>query len=391
MISYKYKLYHTSRMKYLNAMLSEACFVWNHALSLQKRYYKVYHKYISLYDMERHQAKRFRRNLLSAQNVREILERLDNSYKRFFQHISNRPPKFKRDDNFSSIVFKGAYDKRRNLYYVDSCKILDNYITIKNKYIKNYRFHKSRQHEGNIKRIILKRNCLGEYFLIVVTDAKSKNYEKSHNGASVGIDFGLKTYLTLSDGTRYENPLFMKECLTDLRRYSRNLSKCKKGSNNRKRKRMELDRLWNNIYNKRDDYQWKLAHELCKKYDKIFIEDLELSQMKLGHKAARKLRDQAHFAFVQKLFYVATKYGVVVHKIDRYYPSSKSCSCGYINNDLKLSDRKWVCPHCGEVHDRDLLAANNILRRGIVELESDNKTSKHLAEGQSHQNPTISL
>ena len=93
--------------------------------------------------------------------------------------------------------------------------------------------------------------------------------------------------------------------------------------------------------------------------------------------------------FVNKLEYVATKYDVVVHKIDRFYPSSKTCECGYINKELSLKDRQWVCPECGAIHDRDLLAANNILRRGIYELESDSKTSKRTAKRLSRLHPRI--
>ena len=151
---------------------------------------------------------------------------------------------------------------------------------------------------------------------------------------------------------------------------------------------MELDRLMNDICNKRSDFQWKLAHELCRKYDCIFIEDLNLEGM--NRRWGRKMHDLAHADFVQKLEYVAKKYGVVVHKIDRFYPSSKTCECGYVNKELKLSDRQWVCPECGTIHDRDLLAANNILRRGIYELESDSKTSKRTAKRLSRWNPTIS-
>ena len=88
----------------------------------------------------------------------------------------------------------------------------------------------------------------------------------------------------------------------------------------------------------------------------------------------RKMSDLAHGEFVGKLEYVARKYGVTVHKIDRFYPSSKTCECGYVNKELKLSDREWVCPDCGKVNNRDLNAAENILRRGISELWSGCKT-----------------
>ena len=375
MISYKYKLYRTDKTKYLDKMLREACFVWNHALALQKRYYRLYGKYINCGRMKAHFVKRISRNTLHSQTVQELLERLDDAYKRFFEHLAERPPKFKRAKDFSSIVFKqGGYSMNGNVLTV-------------NKLGKRFKFSLSRPHAGKVKTLTVKRNRLGEYFIVMVLDKAPVTFRKTHNGASVGIDFGLKKYLTLSDGTAYDNPQFLKESLVELRRRNRNLSKCKKGSNNRERKRRELDRLTNGIVNRRSDFQWKLAHELCRKYDRIFIEDLNLEGM--NRRWGRKMHDLAHANFVRKLEYIATKYCVVVHKIDRFYPSSKTCECGYINKELKLSDRKWVCPECGTVHDRDLLAANNILRRGIYELESDSKTSKRTAKRLSRLHPRI--
>lgn len=369
MISYKYKLYRTPKTKYLDQMLAEACFVWNHALALQKRYYSLYHNYINVIKMRKHFARRVKRNLLHSQTVQEIVDRLDISYQRFFKRLAKRPPKFRNVRNFFSIVYRqGGY-------------LLNGNVLTINRIRKHYKFSLSRSYNGEIKKLIIKRNCIGEYFIVMVLKKGIALYGKSHNGASVGIDFGLKKYLTLSDGTRYDNPLFMKKNLAKLRRCSHNLSKSQKGSNNRVRKRNELGRLWNDICNKRNDFQWKLAHDLCRKYDNIFIENLNLAEMKLGVNTNRKLKDQAHYEFIIKLKYVASKYDVVVHKIDRYYPSSKTCTCGYVNNELKLTERKWTCPHCGAVHDRDLLAANNILRRGIVELESKSKTKKQIADG----------
>ena len=386
MITYKYKLYKTDKTKYLDKMLAEACFVWNHALALQKRYYRLYGGYIPLYTMQKHQSKRGKRCLLSAMAVQEIIERLDKSYKRFFNRIAKRPPKFKKTKDFSSIVFKGVCNQGQ--WSVNVCNLKDNSIL----FVllgKSFKYHKSRQYEGIIKRVILYRDHTGEYYIFVVTDAETKKYGKTHNGASVGIDFGLKTYLTLSDGTRYENPQFMKSTFIELHCKQRTMDKCKNGSNNRERKRKELGRIWNDICNKRSDFQWNLAHQLCRKYDHIFVEDLDLKEMRNMKRFGRKLKDLDHSGFILKLEYIATKYDVVVHKINRYYPSSMTCTCGYVNKELRLSDRKWVCPHCGAVHDRDLLAANNILRRGIYELESNSKTLKHSADGQLRYYPTI--
>ena len=120
MISYKYKLYRTDRTKHLDKMLREACFVWNHALALQKRYYRLYGKYINCGRMKAHFVKRISRNTLHSQTVQELLERLDDAYKRFFEHLAERPPKFKRAKDFSSIVFKqGGYSLNGNVLTVN--------------------------------------------------------------------------------------------------------------------------------------------------------------------------------------------------------------------------------------------------------------------------------
>ena len=360
MISYKYKLYRTDKTKHLDKMLREADFVWNHALALQKRYYRMYHKYIGCARMKAHFVKRISRNLLHSQSVQEILERLDDAYKRFFKHLAARPPKFRRAKDFSSIVFKqGGYSLNGNV------------LTI-NRISKRYKFSLSRPYDGKVKTLTVKRSPLGEYFIIMVLDKAPVSLEKTHNGASVGIDFGLKTYMTMSDGTTVKNPQFLKATLSRVQRASRKLSKTASDSHHRQARRKELNRILERIVNQRNEFQWQLAHHLCRQYDRIFIEDLQLTGMSALW--GRKMSDLAHGEFVRKLQYVATKYGVTVHKIDRFYPSSKTCTCGYVNKQLRLKDRQWTCPECGAVHSRDLLAAQNILRQGIAELESTSKT-----------------
>ena len=259
MIAYKYKLYQTKRTKHLDAMLREASFVWNHALALQKRYYSLFGKYISKNAMQKHYAKRIKRTLLHSQTTQEIIERLDTAYQRFFKKLAKRPPKFRRAIDFYSIVYKqGGFSLNGNVLTVNTIK-------------KRFKFSYSRPYEGRVKRIAIKRSRLGEYYLIITTDAEPKAYGKTHDGASVGIDFGLKTYMTLSDGTTVRNPQFLKSDLDNVRRKSRSLSKCKKGSNNRQRRRKDVCREFENITHKREDFQWKLAHELCRKYDYIFM------------------------------------------------------------------------------------------------------------------------
>ena len=378
MIAYKYKLYRTDRTKHLDKMLREACFVWNHALALQKRYYRLYHKYIGIGKMKAHFAKRIHRNLLHSQTTQEILERLDTAYQRFFSRLAKRPPKFRKAKDFSSILFKqGGYSLNGNVLTINSIK-------------KRFKFSLSRPYAGKVKTLTVKRSHLGEFFIVMVLDNAPVSIRKTHNGASVGIDFGLKKYMTLSDGSTVDNPQFLKSGLRKLQRKSRNLSKCKPGSHNRERKRLELDRHHEKVVNQRNAFQWHLAHQLCQQYDSIFIEDLQLTGMSALW--GRKMADLAHGEFVLKLQYLATKYGVTVHKIDRYYPSYKRCTCGDVNHGLQLHKRTWVCPECGTVHKRDLLAANNILRQGIAELESVSKSKNAVgASSRPRLHPRISF
>ena len=364
MISYKYKIYRTKNTRHLDNMLSEACFVWNHALSLQKRYYRIYGKYVSSARMQKHFAKRIKRTYLHSQSVQEVLQRLDTAYARFFKHIAKRPPKYKKASDSTSFCYKqGGFSLCGNVFHVNSVK-------------KDYRFSLCRPCEGKVKQVRVKRSHLNEWYIYVITDASPKSYTKTHDGASVGIDFGLKTYMTFSDGEKLSHPQFLKRDLKRLHKASHRHSRCAKGSHHREQARLALCRLHESINDKRCDFQWKLAHDLCKRYDHIFIEDLNLSGM--SRLWGRKMSDLGHSSFCGILEQVAAKYGCTVHKIDKWFPSSKLCDCGYKNDNLSLNERTWVCPQCGQIHDRDVHAAEMILRRGIYELTSDSKTIEPL-------------
>jgi putative transposase len=181
--------------------------------------------------------------------------------------------------------------------------------------------------------------------------------------SAVGFDFGLKTYLTGSDGTQIEHPQFLKHSLTQLKSADRALSRKKRGSNNRKRAKKDLFRVHRKIVNRRTDWMYKTAHQLTDTYDHIYLETLNLKAMqKLW---GRKINDLAFADFVTILHYVASQKGVTVHHIDPFFASSKIChACGYKNKELTLKDRHWQCPSCGTDHDRDRNAAHTIFAAG---------------------------
>jgi putative transposase len=292
-------------------------------------------------------------NLLGSQAVQDIAQRIDRSYKLFFENrkrgIRSAPPSFKKVRRYKSFTLKQA-----GYWLLDR-----NRIVIMGH---EYRYFKPREVEGKIKTLTVKRDSLGDIYLYLTCETEEGPVEP-RSGESVGFDFGLKMFLKASDGEDAEAPLFFKQGMKEIRKLNKSLSRKKKGSHNRKRARFELARAHRRIADRRRDYHFKLAKELTEKYSLICVEDLNLKAMqKLW---GRKISDLGHSQFVNILKYQCAKTGATVVEIPRFYPSSKTCSnCGHVLDDLPLGVREWICPACGAKHDRDLNAALNILRVG---------------------------
>jgi putative transposase len=190
---------------------------------------------------------------------------------------------------------------------------------------------------------------------------------------SVGVDLGIKDFATLSDGTKIENPKFLKKNLKKLKKEQRRLSKKQKGSNNRNKQRIKVARLHNKISNMRNDFLHKLTTKLVSENQAICLEDLNVKGMIKNHNLAQAIQDVSWSKFNTLLEYKAEWNSVSILRIGRFEPSSKMCSCGVINKDLKLSDRIWTCKDCGATHDRDVLASQNIKTIGLHSYKTYNK------------------
>ena len=366
MVVNKYKIYRNKKKnKKLHELCNSAASIWNHTVLLHRRYYKLFGKSVPKKRMRQQIAKLRKTNeywkQLNSQVAQEVVDRVFESYDRFFKKISKRPPKLKKWKDFKSIVFTQS-----------GWKIDGNCFTI-NKVV-SVKFSKSREYY-DIKNIRIKRYNVGDWWILILSSRalEDRTYTKSHKGASVGFDFSLPKFLIGSDGSEYNSPLFYYNYQNKIKRLSKQLSKKKEGSKNRQKAKNNLSKVYRDLTFKREDHHWKLAHELCKKYDFIAIEDLNIESMKKLW--GTKVSDLSFSSFVDKLEHISKKYGTVIHKIDRGYPSSKTCgACGTKNTKLKLSDREWVCESCGSVHNRDENASQNILRQGIVEYKSKCKT-----------------
>jgi putative transposase len=364
MIANKYKIYRSKKNSKLVTMCNSAASIWNHVILLRKMYYKMYRKGVSKKRMRQQIAKLRKTNMywhqLNSQTVQEIVDRVYDSYDRFFKKLAKRPPKLKKWRDFKSFVFTQS-----------GWKIEGNKLTI-NK-IGNFKFSKSREYY-DIKNIRVKRDSVGDWWLIITSSqsVEGKIFNKSHEGA-VGFDFSLPKFLIGSDGYEYSSPLFYKQGGTKISKLNRQLAKKKKGSKNRAKARVSLAREYRKIVYKRRDHHWKLSHEISYRYSHIFLETLDIEGMKKLW--GKKISDLSLSSFLYILKHVALKHDTVIHQVDKWYPSSKTCSCcGFVNKELKLSEREWFCSSCGVLHDRDQNASKNILRQGIVEYSSKCKT-----------------
>ena len=218
--------------------------------------------------------------------------------------------------------------------------------------------------EGVVKSVTISRDNAGHWYASFHVEMETTPID--HPVASVGIDLGIKTLATLSDGERFENQEPLKSELRRLRRLSRKLSRQQRGSGRWQRTRQRLARLHARIRNRRLDYLHKTTTRIARTYHLIGIEDLNVEGMLKNRRLARSISDAAFGEFHRQLQYKAEWYGGRVVAIDRFFPSSKTCgACGCVNNDLALSDRVWTCHGCGVIHDRDLNAARNIERQAL--------------------------
>ena len=215
-------------------------------------------------------------------------------------------------------------------------------------------------HPSSIRLI---RTASGKYFVSLVVETQPAPLPET--GESVGVDFGVARLATLSNGERIANPKHSAKWQRRLAFYQRRLARATKGSKRRMKVKRHVARIHEKIANSRSDTLHKLSTDLVTRFDVICVEDLHLRGMVKNHSLARSLHDASIGTAIRMIEEKAERYGKAVVKIDRWFPSSKTCSdCGYLVEKLPLSVREWSCPECGTIHDRDANAAANILAVG---------------------------
>jgi putative transposase len=293
------------------------------------------------------------------QAIRDMLA----AYKNFFT-LHRGFPKFKsKKDNKQSCRFElGAISKRND--YLSYTLSLANIKNVKFRCNEKYAIY-LQKHKDNIRQATLTKLPSGEYYLSILVDGELTHKVKDTN-AAVGIDLGVKDFVITSDGEVFENLHFKKSRATKIKRLQKQLSKKEKGSNNKNKARIRLAKAYKKINDKKQYYLHQITNALIDENQVICMEDLNVKGMLKNHCLAESIQEMNFGEFRRMLEYKAKWYNRKIVYVNRFYPSSKTCNhCGYINKNLKLSDRQWVCPECGSVIDRDINAACNIKDEGM--------------------------
>ena len=362
--TYKFKLYAAKRNKKLHRQINAAGLAYNHCIALHKRYWHLYHKSLNKFALQKHltKLKKIERfsylKEIGSQALQDVTDRIDKAYKLFWTNLKNKrktaPPNFKKVRKYKSYTLKQAgwkLDEENGAIYIAKQK---------------YRYFKSRNIEGRIKTLTVKRDALGDIYLYFVCEQEAPEVDP-RTGKSVGFDFCFKGNMLVAPDEKNDiaAPSFFQKNKKAIRAACRNLSRRQLRSNNRQKYRKVLARLYRKQANQRRDFHFKLARNLCQKYAIICLESLSMKAMQKGH--GKKVNDYGFAEFENILDYVGSQMGTRVVKVDRFYPSSQLChDCGYQNKDVKdVRVYEWTCPNCGEHHDRDRNAARNILSEGL--------------------------
>lgn len=361
-----------------NKVLGCYRFVYNQMLALKQKEYNENKINLSLKDLSKY----FHGTLLNDENyfwlkeqntkvLKQSIRQMLSAYDKFFnQH--NGFPKFKCKKDKQSALFPIEAISRRNTFEERKITLTQSFKDIKFRCSDLY-FQRLQSYKDNIRSATLSKTKSGNYFLSILIDIDETEIIKfKQTSKHVGIDLGVKDFVITSDGELFENKHFFKKQEKKIKKLHKQLSRKVKGSNNRNKARIKLAKAYEHSVNQKEQYIHYVVNDLLKQYDIIFMEDLNVSGMLKNHKLAKAIQEVGFYRFKSVLTDKSSNNGKRVVLVDRFYPSSKMCNnCGYVYKELILNEREWQCPQCGEIHDRDLNAAMNILIEGERILKSN--------------------
>ena len=361
---YKYRIYPNEKQQILlEKHFGATRWVFNYGLQRKIEKYQKEKKSLSCFQISSEIPELKKENKwlrdVNAQSLQMSLRNLDNAYTNFFKK-HNKFPRFKskKSKQSFSIPQGNKIDwKNRRVSFIKIGRI---------------RIRVDRKFEGKIIKATISKNNINQYFVSysVEENIELPKLKRVREKTTLGIDLGLKDFAILSNGKKVKNPKYFKNNEQRLKVLQRRLSRKKKGRQNKNKAKFKVAKLHNKITNQRSgflhNFTYQLSHD--KQVDTYAIENLNITGMMKNHCLAKAIADVSWSEFIRQLGYKCEWNGKNLLIIGRFEPSSKMCSCGWINKELKLSDRKWTCPECKITHDRDILAANNIKKFALSPL-----------------------
>jgi len=359
--TYQFELQPTQEQKVLlDKHFGCVRFVFNHFLNERKEQYQAdkksdnyYKQAATLTELKKKEETAWLKEV-NSQSLQFALRCLDTAYVNFFRG-SAKFPRFKSR-------------KKKNSFTVPQFAKLEGGRFFAPKFKEGIKVNVHREVKGEIGKCTLSKTPTGKYFVSILSEEQYQPKEKTC--AICGIDLGLKDFAITSDGIKFKNNKYTKQYEKDLAKAQKHLSRKQKGSSSFERQKRKVAKIHEKISNTRQDVLHKVSHQLVSDYDIIALEDLNVKGMMSNRKLSKHIADASWGTFVRFLEYKADWNDKQVVKINRWYPSSKTCNvCGWINQDLNLSVREWTCKN-GHHLDRDENAAKNILKEGLKIISS---------------------
>ena len=325
--------------------------LWNHSLNETNRMFKETGKGLSAATMKARIVELKKEYPWLTEVYSQVLQsavlNLSQAFVNFFQKRTKYPR------------FKPKHG-RQSIQYPQHVKLLNKRLSLPKVGEVKANFH--RIYEGKLKTVTISLNPSGEYYASLLFEVEGSEPTPSTDGKAIGVDLGINHFAVTSDGSKFDNPRHLRKYERNLKRKHSKLSRKQKGSNRRQKTRQLVAKVHQHIANVRKDFLHKLSRRLVNENQVIAVESLNVKGMVKNHNLAQAISDCSWSTFVGMLKYKCEREGKVLMQVDRFFPSSKTCSeCLYQVGEMPLDIRAWTCPSCGTHHDRDINAAQNIV------------------------------
>ena len=356
-------------MSFINEQIGYNRFVYNFFLERAVNLYKIHNIKFNYYESKKiipllKKGFPFLKEA-NSQSLQSSLKNLSAAFKNFFEKGAGYP-KFKKKGDYNSLSIPQGFRYIGNKLHIPKLKTS---IKVKvSRHKKNSRVLITEK----IKSVSVSKTAARKYYVNLLVEKEFYALPKTNKVS--GIDLGVKNLAIIVSGdtvnntesVKVANPKYLLRAQDKLKKLNRQFAKKTKGSKNKIKFRNRLQVIHEKVTNQRKDFLHKLSSRTVNDSQVIVLEDLNIKGMVKNRHLSKSIQDVSWSMFAGQLAYKANWYGRDIIKVNRFYPSSKTCSnCGYIKQDLKLSDREWTCPDCGITHDRDINASINLFLEGL--------------------------